>query len=583
MKFFSGFSVLSLAQLHAATIADDTFDYIVVGSGPGGIVTADKLSASGKSVLLIERGPPSSFRWGGRRRGAWLENSNLTRFDVPGLYGHIWQDSAGIKCPDVVPMAGCVLGGGSAINAGLWFKPQSLDWDTQFPDGWKAKDLSAATDRAFRRVPWTDVPSKDGKLYNRQANDLITKGLVENGWTSVKANNEPDAKRRTVSQSEYFYQHGERGGLLETYLVSAAARGNFKLWTKTLVTRVERRGDSVTGVQVESAGEGGYNGTVKLATGGRVILSAGVFGSAKILFRSGIGPKDQLEIVQKAEGDVLIDSAQWIDVPVGYNLDDHLNTNILFEHPDIANYDFNSAYNNPSPDDAAAYICETTDLSMRDHLTLLTNRNLAANRSGILTQAAPNINPIFWDAVKGEDGIERWFQWTSYVGGPQTGKTYNTSGMAAALGLGKASRGRVTINPSLVMDVSVLPYFNDEGNHDFEAVVNTVSGVVKAISSIPDATMINPAPGQDVRDYVQKLAVDIGRTANHWVGTTRLGTDSALEGGKSVVDLNAQVYGTKNLHVVDAGILNGIFTANPQAGIVIAAEKVAGGIIKLNG
>lgn len=55
-------------------------------------------------------------------RGTWLENSNLTRFDVPGLYGFIWQDSVGIKCPDVVPMAGCVLGGGSAINAGLWFK-----------------------------------------------------------------------------------------------------------------------------------------------------------------------------------------------------------------------------------------------------------------------------------------------------------------------------------------------------------------------------------------------------------------------------------------------------------------------------
>lgn len=165
-----------------------------------------------------------------------------------------------------------------------------MDWDTQFPHGWKAEDLSAATDRAFQRVPWTNIHSKDGILYNREANDLITKGLVENGWTSVEANNEPDAKRRTVSQSEYFFQHGERGGLLETYLVSAAARGNFKLWTNTLVTRVERGGESVTGVQVEPAGEGGYNGTVKLAAGGRVILSAGVFGSAKILFRSECSP-----------------------------------------------------------------------------------------------------------------------------------------------------------------------------------------------------------------------------------------------------------------------------------------------------
>ncbi|KAK1488811.1 cellobiose dehydrogenase-1 [Colletotrichum abscissum] len=327
------------------------------------------------------------------------------------------------------------------------------------------------------------------------------KGLVENGWNSVKANNEPDAKRRTVSQSECFYQHGERGGLLETHLVSVAARGNVKLWTITLVTRVERRGDSVTGVQVESAGEGGYDG--------------------------GIGPKDQLETAQKTEGDVLIDSAQWIDLPVGHNLDDH--KNILFEPPGIANYDFNSTYDNPSPDDAAAYL-------------------------------SPDINPIFWDAVKGEDGIERWFQWTSYVGGPHKGKTYNTSGMAAALGLGKTSRGRATINSSLIMNWSC------QGNFIHSRRYN-----------------INPAPSQDVRDYVQKLFGDIGRTANHWVGTTRLGTDFALEGGKPVVDLNAQVYGTKNLHIVDAGILNGIFTANPQAGIVIAAEKVAEDIIKLHG
>ncbi|KAK1496979.1 hypothetical protein CCUS01_13261 [Colletotrichum cuscutae] len=434
---------------------------------------------------------------------------------------------------------------------------QSLDWDTQFPDGWKAKNLSAVTSRAFRRVPWTDVPCKDGVLHNRQTRDLMMKGLVENGWNSVKANDEPDAKRRTVSQSEYFYQHSERGGLLETHLVSVAARGNVKLWTNTLVTRVERRGDSVSGVQVESAGEG-----------------------AKILFRSGIGPKDQLETAQKTEGDVFIDSTQWIDLP--YNQVNPPQTNILFEHPGIANYDFNSTYDNPSPDDAAAYLFEITDLSMRDGLTLLTDSNLVANRSGILTQAAPDINPIFWDAVKGEDGIERWFQWTSYVGGPHKGKQYNTSGMAAALGLGKTSSGRATINSSLIMNVGVFSYFNDERNHDFETVVTTVSGVVKAISSIPGATMINPAPSQDVRDYVQKLFVDIGRTANHWVGTTRLGTDSALEGRKPVVNLNAQVHGTKNLHIVDAGILNGIFTANPQARIVITAEKVAKDIIKLH-
>lgn len=46
-------------------VPTDTFDYIVVGGGAGGITVADRLSEDGSSVLLLERGPPSSYRWGG--------------------------------------------------------------------------------------------------------------------------------------------------------------------------------------------------------------------------------------------------------------------------------------------------------------------------------------------------------------------------------------------------------------------------------------------------------------------------------------------------------------------------------------
>jgi cellobiose dehydrogenase (acceptor) len=46
---------------------DATFDYVVVGGGAGGVPMADKLSETGKTTLLIERGPPSSGRWGGSK------------------------------------------------------------------------------------------------------------------------------------------------------------------------------------------------------------------------------------------------------------------------------------------------------------------------------------------------------------------------------------------------------------------------------------------------------------------------------------------------------------------------------------
>jgi cellobiose dehydrogenase (acceptor) len=60
-----------------------------------------------------------------------------------------------------------------------------------------------------------------------------------------------------------------------------------------------------------------------------------------------------------------------------------------------------------------------------------------------------------------------------------------------------------------------------------------------------------------------------------------LGTDSGLEGGTAVVDLDTKVYGTDNLFVVDASIFPGMVTGNPSAMIVTAAEYAAERILAL--
>lgn len=83
-----------------------TYDYIVIGSGAGGIPVADRLSEAGNSVLLIEKGPLSSGRWNGTMKPSWLEGTNLTRFDVPGLFNQIWADPTGVACDDLDVMAG---------------------------------------------------------------------------------------------------------------------------------------------------------------------------------------------------------------------------------------------------------------------------------------------------------------------------------------------------------------------------------------------------------------------------------------------------------------------------------------------
>lgn len=88
----------------------------------------------------------------------------------------------------------------------------------------------------------------------------------------------------------------------------------------------------------------------------------------------GIGPADQLEVIAASkDGPTFIDRSGWIHLPVGYNLIDHLNTDLILTHPDVVFYDFYEAWTTPIPSDQQAYL---------------------ESRSGILAQAAPNIGPM---------------------------------------------------------------------------------------------------------------------------------------------------------------------------------------------
>ncbi|CAG9989475.1 unnamed protein product [Clonostachys byssicola] len=539
------------------------YDYVVIGGGAGGLPIADKLSEAGKKVLLIEKGPPSTGEWGGKLKPSWLEGTSLTRFDVPGLCNQIWADSSGIACLDTDQMAGCLLGGGTAINAGLWWKPKDADWDYNFPDGWKAKDIAAAAQRVFSRIPGTRVPSQDGKRYLPEGYNIVSQGLKSAGWNEVDPIANPNAKNRTYTDGPYMFIGGERGGPLATYLRSANKRSNFDMWTNTQVKRVVRERGHVTGVEVEPYAGNGYVGTVPLTKNtGRVILSAGTFGSAKILLRSGIGPDDQLTIVNgsTADGATYIKEEFWINLPVGSNLEDHTNTDTVISHPSAVFYDFYEAWDNPITADKDAYLNK---------------------RSGILAQAAPNIGPVFFDEILGADNIVRSLQWTARVEASLGHEDPHAITMSQYLGRGAKSRGRMTITSSLNTVVSDVPYLKD--SNDIEAVIKGIDNLRSALSGVANLTWLSPAPGKSSRDYVNEMLVSTSnRRANHWIGSNKIGTKDGRSGGDAVVDLNAKVWGTDNLFVVDASIFPGMITTNPSAYIVTISEHAASRILALS-
>ena len=279
-------------------------------------------------------------------------------------------------------------------------QPTSLDWDVNFPNGWKSEDMAEPVSRVFSRIPGTDLPSMDGNLYLPNGYNLIGGALDKAGWENITANDSPEKKNQTFMRGPFMYSGGERGGPMATYLVSASARDNFKLIMNTDVRRVVRNGSRITGVEVSAYGNGGYSGTISVTPKtGRVMLSAGTFGSAKLLLRSGIGPSDQLDVVAKSAMDspTMIDKAQWINLPVGQNLDDHVNTDVVISHPNVTFYDFYGAYDAPIAADRDAYL---------------------KSRSVILAQSAPNIGTLFFESIYGSDGKTRQLQWTARCEGP---------------------------------------------------------------------------------------------------------------------------------------------------------------------
>jgi len=256
----------------------------------------------------------------------------------------------------------------------------------------------------------------------------------------------------------------------------------------------------------------------------------------------------------------MIANSSWINLPVGYNLEDHTNTDSVVSHPSTQSYDFYQAYTDPNVTDKNAYL---------------------QKRSGILAQSAPNIGPLFFEEIKGSDGITRQLQYTARMEGSLGVPDGQAITISQYLGRGATSRGRMTIGANLGTVVSTVPYLRDQ--NDVEAVIKGLENLQTSLKSVPNLVWNFPPPGTTVRDYVNNMIVSYSnRRANHWIGTNKLGTkDGRSSGGDSVVDVNTKVYGTDNLFVVDASIFPGMVTTNPSSYIVVAAEHAAAKILAL--
>ncbi|KAL1613180.1 hypothetical protein SLS60_001412 [Paraconiothyrium brasiliense] len=522
----------------APTTSNVTYDVIVVGGGPAGIIAAERIAESGSSVLLIERGPANTVALGSTEGLEW--NNTLTPYDVPALGSSLSSISGTKICSDTASMAGCLLGGSSSINGENFIRPPQHDFEN-WPATWSWNDVSKAADRLYTRNPGTTQPSADGKHYDDMAYSVVSSYLDAEGWTELDSIKTPNEKRMVYSRPAWSITNNLRAGPARTYMPFAQDLDNFTLQLETKVVQVKRTGSSVTGVLVELAD--GSQQLINLKQGGKVVLAAGALSTPRILWNSGIGKSDALNIVKGGTTGVqLPDEADWIDLPVGHGLKDHAQAPLQFTTS--ANY---TAYK---------YADIATD-------PVQTDVELYKQGSGVLTQAAQRMH--LWTSVNGTDGVERFLQGTvsSMKDGTVTVKTFLTHGATSTGELGITAGGNTVLN--------VKPWLTSAGDKEaFTGFIQWWMDITGASNSSITSTMALPANSTAESLIAQTLV-----SGDHWVGTTKMGTDDGRSNGTAVVDTDTKVYGTDNLFVVDASIHPDLPTGNTQAIIMVVAEHAA--------
>ncbi|KAJ5816595.1 hypothetical protein N7447_008828 [Penicillium robsamsonii] len=530
LSVFTGAASTSVFQNH-------TYDYIVVGGGPSGIISAEKFAQAGKKVLLLERGVGPTVATGNNETLLW--NHSLTPIDLPGLSADIgsldvWNQ---YMCTDTAGNAACVLGGGVTVNYMVFVHPPARDFDDKWPTGWKWKDVESAADRLYKRNPGTTLPSADGKRYDQGLYGVLSKFLGGLGWKSVDMIAEPNEKHQVYSYPSWNVQNQMRAGPVRTYLPDAAKLDNFHLALRTKVIRLVRSGSKVIGVEIQTAS--GRSEIITVAPHGRVVLAAGALSTPRLLWNSGIGAEAQIETAKKS-GVAVPPKAQWINLPVGVGLKDHPIFPIVFNtNTSFGLVDYEGVLNGTDSHDISLY---------RKH-------------SGVLTQGKHRM--IFFTSEE-INGHTQYYQGSCAPTGEGvvTITTYMTHGLTSSGVLGLDASGKTVIEKS--------PYLQTAA--DRKAAQTFIHKMVKEITA--------PSTGFELETHTNVSAILKSQTpGTHYTSTAKMGTDDGRKNGTSVVDTNTKVYGVDNLFIVDASIHPDLPTGNIQTAVMVVAEAAAAKIL----
>lgn len=205
------------------------YKHIVIGSGPGGAISACTLAEAGKDVLVIEE-------------GAYYDLTDMEPFSLDEMKYKYRNNGLTLSFgkPKINYVEGKCVGGGSEVNSGLYHRtpPAILDrWKKEF-------DLQHINDSELH--PFFEQCEKDVSIsYNPgqlpKASMKLAEGADKKGWSSQEV---PRWFKYDEGQKGAANASGVKMSMTQTYIPRMLTAGG-TLLTGTRCIAIKKSGDKV--------------------------------------------------------------------------------------------------------------------------------------------------------------------------------------------------------------------------------------------------------------------------------------------------------------------------------------------------
>ncbi|VDI33911.1 Hypothetical predicted protein [Mytilus galloprovincialis] len=549
------------------------YDYIVVGAGSAGSIIATRLSEDRTNVLLLEAGGSDLENEFTRIPLQWLRTlwtkENWSFDTVPQKYSVMSEGSRKTK-----GNCGKVLGGTGSINGMYYIRGSRYDydkWQTEGCTGWGYDDVLPY----FKKSEDIQIPELINSSFHGHGGPLV---ITEGHTAPLEFLHRLAAKEKglPVTDCNGFNQigycpiqanvkNGERCSSASCFLRPKLHRRNLQVATNSHVTKIIIRNGETKGVVVMKNGK-----KTRIYARDEVIISAGVFGSPKLLLLSGVGPRHHLEKLRvplKA------------DLPVGEGMQYHMQYFFQYSTTTSMNMNQEKALDQQSIMD---YIFYKKGVQTRSGIDGAIFARLPTNHD---LDFLPDLQLTFIaNAFEGEN-IKCAIQRMNHMG--VFGETSRSADFGFAVNICKLhhkSRGTVRLRSKNPMAPPLIDPQYLANQDDVDSYVKVIRYMQEfannsAWNSIgttfirqEECTSFCKAFTFDTDDYWKCMIRHYATSSNHQVSTCRMG---ALHDKTAVVDPYLRVKGIKNLRVADSSVMRNVPSGNTNAPTMMIGEKAA--------